>query len=74
METIRAILKKELDLPIVEIGDESAKLDGGDVLFTGTALARLIQEAKVVTFFCEWIVARFCMRNSIKMKASHNTL
>ncbi|XP_021936306.1 N(G),N(G)-dimethylarginine dimethylaminohydrolase 1 isoform X2 [Zootermopsis nevadensis] len=35
VETIRAILKKELDLPIVEIGDESAKLDGGDVLFTG---------------------------------------
>jgi hypothetical protein len=38
VETIRAVLKKELDLPIVEIGDESAKLDGGDVLFTGTAL------------------------------------
>lgn len=38
METIRAVLKKELDLPIVEIGDESAKLDGGDVLFTGTTL------------------------------------
>ncbi|CAG2067954.1 unnamed protein product, partial [Timema podura] len=34
VETIRAVLKKELDLPIVEIGDESAKLDGGDVLFT----------------------------------------
>lgn len=38
VETIRAVLKKELDLPIVEIGDESAKLDGGDVLFTGTEL------------------------------------
>ncbi|GLH09864.1 hypothetical protein R5R35_013971 [Gryllus longicercus] len=35
VETIRAVLKKELDLPIVEISDESAKLDGGDVLFTG---------------------------------------
>lgn len=35
VETIRAVLKKELGLPIVEIGDESAKLDGGDVLFTG---------------------------------------
>ncbi|PSN30654.1 hypothetical protein C0J52_22249 [Blattella germanica] len=35
VETIRAVLKKELDLPIVEIGDENAKLDGGDVLFTG---------------------------------------
>jgi hypothetical protein len=36
VETIRAVLKKELDLPIIEIGDDSAKLDGGDVLFTGT--------------------------------------
>ncbi|XP_054274918.1 N(G),N(G)-dimethylarginine dimethylaminohydrolase 1-like [Macrosteles quadrilineatus] len=35
VETIRAVLKKELDLPIVEISDENAKLDGGDVLFTG---------------------------------------
>lgn len=38
VETIRAVLKKELDLPIIEIGDDSAKLDGGDVLFTGTVL------------------------------------
>jgi hypothetical protein len=51
VETIRAILKKELDLPIVEIGDESAKLDGGDVLFTGTTLACSMQEAEVVTLF-----------------------
>ncbi|XP_044732595.1 N(G),N(G)-dimethylarginine dimethylaminohydrolase 1 [Chrysoperla carnea] len=35
VETIRAVLKKELNLPIVEISDQSAKLDGGDVLFTG---------------------------------------
>ncbi|KAF5272511.1 hypothetical protein FQA39_LY18789 [Lamprigera yunnana] len=27
--------KKELDLPIIEMSDPSAKLDGGDVLFTG---------------------------------------
>jgi dimethylargininase len=51
VETIRAVLKKELDLPIVEISDESAKLDGGDVLFTGTALVCSIQEAEVVTLF-----------------------
>jgi hypothetical protein len=38
VETIRAVLKKELDLPIIEIGDDSAKLDGGDVLFTGTVV------------------------------------
>lgn len=29
------ILKKELRIPILEITDESARLDGGDVLFTG---------------------------------------
>lgn len=32
---MRAVLKKELDIPIVEIADQNAKLDGGDVLFTG---------------------------------------
>ncbi|XP_063910022.1 N(G),N(G)-dimethylarginine dimethylaminohydrolase 1 isoform X1 [Zophobas morio] len=35
VETIRVVLKKELDLPIIEISDSKAKLDGGDVLFTG---------------------------------------
>ncbi|KAF5282692.1 hypothetical protein FQA39_LY17499 [Lamprigera yunnana] len=35
VETIRVVLKKELDLPIIEMSDPSAKLDGGDVLFTG---------------------------------------
>ncbi|SPP89660.1 N(G),N(G)-dimethylarginine dimethylaminohydrolase 1 isoform X1 [Drosophila guanche] len=29
------ILKKELDIPIIEIDDPHARLDGGDVLFTG---------------------------------------
>ncbi|XP_063707117.1 N(G),N(G)-dimethylarginine dimethylaminohydrolase 1 [Culicoides brevitarsis] len=35
VETVRAVLKKELDLPLAEIADPNAKLDGGDVLFTG---------------------------------------
>ncbi|KAF7993178.1 hypothetical protein HCN44_006238 [Aphidius gifuensis] len=35
IETIRAVLKKELELPLVEIADKNARLDGGDVLFTG---------------------------------------
>lgn len=35
VETIRVMLKKELKLPIVEISDAKARLDGGDVLFTG---------------------------------------
>lgn len=35
VESIKAVLKKELDIPIVEIADANARLDGGDVLFTG---------------------------------------
>nr|CAH7757429.1 unnamed protein product [Callosobruchus chinensis] len=35
VETIRVVLKKELDLPIIEMSDSKARLDGGDVLFTG---------------------------------------
>lgn len=32
---MRAILRKELDLALFEIADPNAKLEGGDVLFTG---------------------------------------
>ncbi|XP_066261590.1 N(G),N(G)-dimethylarginine dimethylaminohydrolase 1 [Euwallacea similis] len=35
VETIRVVLKKELDIPIIEMSDKNARLDGGDVLFTG---------------------------------------
>ncbi|CAM5999691.1 unnamed protein product [Sphagnum balticum] len=35
VDTIRAIIKKELKLPIIEMADPRATLDGGDVLFTG---------------------------------------
>ncbi|XP_025408306.1 N(G),N(G)-dimethylarginine dimethylaminohydrolase 1 [Sipha flava] len=35
VETIRAVLKKEIGLPIVEVSDKSAKLHGSDILFTG---------------------------------------
>ncbi|XP_054158087.1 N(G),N(G)-dimethylarginine dimethylaminohydrolase 1-like [Oppia nitens] len=35
VDTIRAIIKKELKLPVVEIADPKATIDGGDVLFTG---------------------------------------
>lgn len=35
VENVRAILRKELDLALVEIADPKAKLEGGDVLFTG---------------------------------------
>jgi len=32
---MKTILQKELGLPVVEIADEQATVDGGDVLFTG---------------------------------------
>lgn len=32
---MKKILRKELNLPIMEIADPKATLDGGDVLFTG---------------------------------------
>ncbi|KAK9877908.1 hypothetical protein WA026_020132 [Henosepilachna vigintioctopunctata] len=35
VDTIRVVLKKELDLPTIEISDHAARLDGGDCLFTG---------------------------------------
>lgn len=35
VEYMRTILQNELELPLIEISDEKATLDGGDVLFTG---------------------------------------
>ncbi|CAM1312988.1 DDAH1 (predicted) [Pycnogonum litorale] len=35
VDFIRNIIKKELKLPIIEITDREATIDGGDVLFTG---------------------------------------
>lgn len=35
VDSIKAVLKKELEIPLVEIADKNARLDGGDVLFTG---------------------------------------
>jgi len=34
-DSMAIILKKELDIPVIEIDDPHAQLDGGDVLFTG---------------------------------------
>lgn len=42
VETIRAVLKKEIGLPIVEVSDKSAKLHGSDILFTGIIITLLI--------------------------------
>ena len=33
---MKNILQKELELPIMEISDDTATLEGGDVLFTGS--------------------------------------
>ncbi len=35
---IRTVLKKELDIPIVEIKEDGINLQGGDVIFTGMKL------------------------------------
>lgn len=42
VETIRAVLKKEIGLPIVEISDKSAKLHGSDILFTGISTTLIV--------------------------------
>ena len=38
---IKAIIQRELGLPIVEISDQKATIDGGDVLFTGDRLCEI---------------------------------
>lgn len=40
VESVRAVLKKDLDLPLAEIADPNARLDGGDVLFTGKKIEK----------------------------------
>ena len=40
---MRTILKSELGLPVMEIEDENAILDGGDVLFTGLLFPVFLQ-------------------------------
>ena len=41
IDMLRAVLKKELEVPLIEIADKNACLDGGDVLFTGKRVTRL---------------------------------
>lgn len=35
VQTVTSVLTKELNLPMIKISDPTAKLDGGDILFTG---------------------------------------
>lgn len=44
LDTIRAVLKKELEIPLVEISDKNARLDGGDVLFTGNFCVKYVSK------------------------------
>lgn len=43
VETIRAVLKKEIGLPIVEVSEKSAKLHGSDILFTGISTTLVVE-------------------------------
>lgn len=47
VDTVRAIIKKELRPPqVLDIEDEEAKLDGSDVLFTGKYILRFLLYVK----------------------------
>jgi len=35
VKTIGAVLRKELDIPIIEVDEPDAYIDGADMLFTG---------------------------------------
>ena len=48
---MKAIIQKELGIPIVEISDQTAIIDGGDVLFTGKMnIQKLILKKKTLDF------------------------
>jgi len=55
VEAIRAVLKKEIGLPIVEISDKSAKLHGSDILFTGKKYMTRLEN---ISIFIHKIVIR----------------
>lgn len=46
MDIVRSIIQKELELPIIDIANPEALVDGGDILFTGTCLISVIKEKK----------------------------
>ncbi|XP_008203223.1 N(G),N(G)-dimethylarginine dimethylaminohydrolase 1 isoform X2 [Nasonia vitripennis] len=76
IETIRAVLKKELEIPLIEIADKSARLDGGDVLFTGreffVGLSQFTNEAgarAVAAAFPEYPCVPIKVAESKRLKA-----
>jgi len=48
---MKAIIQKELGIPIVEISDQTAIIDGGDVLFTGDENIKLILNKRRLLIF-----------------------
>lgn len=77
VDTMRAILKKELQLAIVEIKDETATIDGGDVLFTGkeffVGISCRTNEAgarAVAAAFPEYPVTPIKVSNGLHLKSS----
>lgn len=42
---MKTILQRELELPVMEISDQSATLEGGDVLFTGDYFVQFSSDA-----------------------------
>lgn len=76
IETIRVVLKKELEIPLIEIADKNARLDGGDVLFTGreffVGLSHYTNEAgakAVAAAFPEYPCAPIKVAESKRLKA-----
>ena len=45
---MKSILQKEISLPIVELSDPNATIDGGDVLFTGKFIQSSSHETECV--------------------------
>lgn len=77
VETMRAIFKKELEMPVIEIKDESATLEGGDVLFTGreffVGISSRTNEAgakAVAMAFPEYPVTPIKMSTGLHLKSS----
>ncbi|XP_011497158.1 PREDICTED: N(G),N(G)-dimethylarginine dimethylaminohydrolase 1 [Ceratosolen solmsi marchali] len=76
IEIIQTVLKKELEIPLIEISDKNACLDGGDVLFTGReffiGLSRFTNEAgarAVAAAFPEYPCVPIKVAESKRLKA-----
>ncbi|XP_013784070.1 LOW QUALITY PROTEIN: N(G),N(G)-dimethylarginine dimethylaminohydrolase 1-like [Limulus polyphemus] len=77
VEMIRTVIKKELELPILEISDPEATIDGGDVLFTGreflVGLSSRTNEAgsrALAAAFPEYPVTPIRIKHKLHLKTS----